>query len=118
GVVTNMCPSAETQFGNVALGDMNASFTSAVGVRTATELLLFSAYTGPSPSGFDAGSPDAGSVNLVYLQAFDAKTAASKGPARVLFEASPISTVGAPAGTPLMVLAASVAPTGEIAVLY
>jgi hypothetical protein len=118
GVVTNMCPSAQTQFGNIAQGDMNGNFTSAVGVRTATELLLFSGYTGPSPSGFDAGSPDAGSVNLVYLQAFDATTAASKGPARVLFEAAPISTVGAPAGTPLMVLAASVAPTGEIAVLY
>jgi hypothetical protein len=113
----NTCPVAQTQFGNIAQGDSNPNFTSAVGVRTATELVVFSGYSGPSPSGFDAGT-DAGTVNLVYVQAFDPATAASKGPAKPLFEAAPLSTVGAPIGTPVTVLAASVAPTGEIVLLY
>jgi hypothetical protein len=118
GVVTNMCPSAQTQFGNVAQGDTNPGFTSAVGVRTATELLLFSAYNGPSPAGFDAGVTDGGTANLIYLQAFDPMTAQPKGPASPLFVAQPSSMVSGQTTSPLFILSATVAPTGQIVLTY
>ena len=110
-VVPNSCPSAQTQFGNTAQGDANPNFTSGVGVRTATSLLIFSGYAGPDP---DAGAPsdggDAGTVNVVYVQAFDPTTANPLGPARPLFTAPP--------GSGLVVESASIAPTGEIALAF
>jgi hypothetical protein len=112
GAVTVMtCPNAQTQFGSTAQGDSNPSFTSGVGVRTATSLLIFSGYVGPGP---DAGAPsdsgDAATVNLVYVQAFDPTTANSLGPAQPLF--------AAPAGPGFVLESASIAPTGEIALAF
>jgi hypothetical protein len=106
-VATNSCPSAQTQFGNTAQGDSNPNFTSGVGVRTANSLLIFSGYA--AAAGGDAG--DAGPSNLVYVQAFDPATAASMGPAQPLFSASG----DAPN---IWVETASVAPTGQIVIIY
>jgi hypothetical protein len=103
-VETNACLSAQTQFGSTAQGDSNPSFTSGVGMRTATQLLIFSGYAG----GGDAG--DAGTDNLVYVQAFDPTTANSLGPAQPLF--------AAPAGAGFVLESASIAPTGEIALAF
>jgi hypothetical protein len=103
GAVTT-CPTPQTQFGSTAQGDSNPNFTSGVGVRTATQLLIFSGYAG----GGDAG--DAGTDNLVYVQAFDPTTANSLGPAQPLF--------AAPTGAGFVLESASVAPTGEIALAF
>jgi hypothetical protein len=107
-VATNSCPSAQTQFGNTAQGDSNPNFTSGVGVRTANSLLIFSGYTAAADA--DAAG-DAGPSNLVYVQAFDPTTAESMGHAQPLFSASG----DAPN---IWVETASVAPTGQIVVVY
>jgi hypothetical protein len=112
------CPSPQTQFGFIAQGDSNPNFTSGVGVRTATSMLIFSAYSGPAPSGFDGGAgyttpgADGGvpTVNLVYVQAFDPVKSKAKGPASVLFQAA--------SGPQFTVDDVSIAPTGEIALLH
>lgn len=101
------CPSAQTQF-NVAQGDSNPNFISGVGLRASKSLLIFSSYRGPDPS----GAADAGAVNLVYVQEFDPVTAASRGPAKPLFAVNPSDTSN------VTVYAASVASTGQIALLY
>jgi len=98
-VTGNTCPSAQTAFGSTAQGDSNPNFRSGVGVRTKTQLLIFSSYAGG----------DAGTDNLVYVQAFDPTTANSLGPAQPLF--------AAPAGAGFVLQGASVAPTGEIALI-
>ncbi|HXX66715.1 MAG TPA: hypothetical protein VEK07_06020 [Polyangiaceae bacterium] len=98
------CPSAQTEFGNTAQGDSNPNFTSGVGVRTATSLLIFSGYSAIS----DAG--DGGASNAVYVQAFDPTTANSLGSSQPLFAAPP--------GSGLVVDSAAIAPTGEIALAF
>ena len=75
-----------------------------MGVRTKTQILIFSGYAG----GGDAG--DAGTDNLVYVQAFDPATANSLGAAQPLF--------AAPNGTGFVLESASVAPTGQIALAF
>jgi hypothetical protein len=104
GSVFNPCPSAQTSFGSTAQGDSNPNFTSGVGVRTKTQLLIFSGFAG----GGDAG--DAGTDNLVYVEAFDPTTANSLGPAQPLF--------AAPDGSGFVLDSASIAPTGEIALAF
>ena len=107
------CPSAQTQFGLIAQGDSNSGFTSSVGVRTATQLLVFSGYNGPDPSADGgAGGAGGGKVNLIYWQAFDPTTARSVGPAQPLM-LKDSTTVGY-----IYLDDVSIAPTGEIAVLY
>jgi hypothetical protein len=110
----NTCVSAQTQFGNTVQGDSNPGFTSGVGARAGSALLIFSGY---SASGADGGtigdggaSVDAGFVNLVYVQAFDASTARSLGPAEPLFSA--------PSGAGFVLESAAVAPTGQIAIAF
>ncbi len=107
------CSSAQTQFGLIAQGDSNPGFTSSVGVRTATQLLVFSGYNGPDPSA-DGGTSDGGGgkVNLIYWQAFDPTTAKSLGPAQplVLTDSTSVGYI--------YLDDVSIAPTGEIAVLY
>lgn len=107
--VVQICP--QTQFGFIAAGDSNPNFVSGVGVRTATQLLIFNGYTGPDPNvDPDAGTPP--NVNYVYAQAFDPATAQSLGPAQQLFGANRSDP------NPLTVEAAAVSPGGQIAVLY
>jgi hypothetical protein len=100
----NTCASAQTQFGNTAQGDSNPNFTSGVGVRTATSLLVFSGSSAPT----DAG--DGGTDNSVYMQEFDPATANSRGPAQPLFATPP--------GAGFALESASIAPTGEIAIAF
>jgi hypothetical protein len=54
-VVVNSCPSAQTQFGNIAQGDSNPNFVSGVGVRGPNDLFIFDGYHGPDPVG-DGGT--------------------------------------------------------------
>jgi hypothetical protein len=102
------CANPQLTFGRIATGDSNPYFTSGVGARTATELLVFNGYQGPDPGG-DGGGP---SVPYVYVQAFDRPTGTSKGPAQALFP------VADPTREAVSVEAVAVAPTGEIALLY
>jgi hypothetical protein len=104
----NSCPSAQTQFGFLAQGDANPSFTSGVGVRTANQLLIFSAYVGPSAS--DEAGVDGGPVNQVWVQAFDPTTSMKLGPAAPLFDM--------PAGMTLIIDDVSIAPSGQIALAF
>jgi hypothetical protein len=107
------CTSPQTQFGLIAQGDSNPGFTSSVGVRTATQFLVFSGYNGPDPSA-DGGTSDGGgaNVNLIYWQAFDPTTAKSVGPAQplVLTDSTSVGYI--------YLDDVSIAPTGEIALLY
>jgi hypothetical protein len=108
--VVSICP--QTQFGFIADGDSNPNFVSGVGVRTATQLLVFSGYHGPDPTGAsDAGTST--NVNYVYVQAFDPATAQSLGPARPFFPAN-----FSDKDFSLILEAAAIAPTGQIALLY
>jgi hypothetical protein len=76
-------------------------------VRGPKDLFIFDSYNGPDPVG------DAGTVNSIYVQAFDPVTANSRGPAQPLI---PIPSV---APYPYVVLqAAAIAPTGQITLLY
>jgi hypothetical protein len=104
----NPCADPQLTFGNVGQGDSNANFTSGVGARTATDLYIFSGYAGPDPAG-DGGGP---TVGFVYVQAFDATTAKSKGPAKEFFPAP-----GDKSNVTLFVTAAAIAPTGQIALV-
>ena len=107
------CPSAQTQFGNIAQGDSNPYFTSSVGVRTGSQLLVFSGYNGPAATADGGASVDGGgNVNLIYWQAFDPATAKSVGPAR------PLALTDSTSAGSIYLYDASIAPTGEIAVLY
>src|SRR5580658_2478481 len=110
---SNSCPSAQTQFGITAQGDVNTNFQSGVGARTATDLYIFSGYVGPDPTA-DAGAP---TVNATYVQAFDAQTAVSKGPAQLLFVQPNLinSDVG---GYVSALYSTAVSPTGQIALVY
>ncbi len=104
----NPCVDPQLTFGNIGQGDSNKNFTSGVGVRTDTDLYIFNGYTGPDPAG-DGGGP---TVGFVYVQAFDATTAKSKGPAKEFFPAP-----GDTNNVTVVVTAAAVAPTGQIALL-
>jgi hypothetical protein len=108
--VVQICP--QTQFGFVAEGDTNLNFVSGLGLRTATQLLIFNGYHGPDPT----VSPDAGSaaptVNYVYVQAFDPSSAKSLGPAQPLFAANASDANG------LILQAAAISPGGQIALIY
>jgi hypothetical protein len=110
GTVT-VCP--QTQFGLVAEGDSNPNFYGGVGLRTATQLLNFTAYTGPDPNATtDAGTS---TVPLVYVQAFDPVSAQKQGEARPLF--TPQYVTGGPNAF-MFSLVATIAPTGQVAVVY
>ena len=109
-LIVQICP--QTQFGFVAEGDTHPNFVSGVGLRTATQLLIFSGYHGPDPT----ATPDAGSVaatvNYVYVQAFDPTSAKSLWPAQPLFAANASDSNG------LMLQTAAISPGGQIALIY
>jgi hypothetical protein len=110
---TNSCPSAQTAFGSTAHGDPNPDFQSGVGARTAKDLYIFSGYVGPDPEGSDAGA-----INAVYVQAFDAQTAKSKGSASKLFVQSDLVDPTDNTGTGMVMYSSAVAPTGQIVLVY
>jgi hypothetical protein len=97
-----------SKFGRVATSDSNPKYTSGVGVRTASEFVVFNGYAGPSSSAIDGGTA---TVNRIDLQHFDVTTGTSKGQAVALMVASGD-------GSGLYINGAAVAPTGEIALIY
>jgi hypothetical protein len=113
GSLGNACPSAQTQFGNVSMGDVNPNFTSGVGARTAKQLLAFDSYIGPDPAG-DGGGIDLG---FAYLQAFDPSTGASAGPAQPLFQIKDLQVPGDDGVLTFQFQSTAIAPTGEIALI-
>jgi hypothetical protein len=111
---SNPCPSAQTQFGNIAQGDSNPNFQSGVAVRTTNDLLIFSGYSGPDPAGDGGGSP----INAIYVQDFDSTTAASKGPAHLLFRQSDLVDAVLTNGNVMEIYSAAISPAGQIALVY
>jgi hypothetical protein len=99
---------APTKFGHVATGDSNSNYTSGIGVRTATDFVVFNGYVGPSSSASDGG---AAMVNRIDVQHFDSITGASKGKPTVL-------AIASGDGSGLVINGAAVAPTGEVAIIY
>jgi hypothetical protein len=113
GSTGNACPSAQTQFGNTAFGDINPNFTSGVGARTAQQLLVFDSYVGPDPAG-DGGGP---SIGLTYVQAFDPGTGMSAAPAQPLFQLKDLQVPGDDGLNTFQFQSSAIAPTGEIALI-
>jgi hypothetical protein len=109
GTAGSACTGPQLQFNNVSQGDANRYFTSAVTMRNADTLFIFSAYQGPTTA--PDGGADGGVVgNAMFVQMFDPKTGDKRGPAQSLF------TI--PSGLNVWVYDGSIAPTGEIALLY
>jgi hypothetical protein len=86
-VITGACPGKpQTLFSKIAAGDTNAGYTSGVGARLPTQMVIFDGFTGYDdvPNGAAAGG-DAGAtapvVNRIDYQLFDL-TGVSKGPRR------------------------------------
>ena len=120
GIATS-CPGTQlTLFSKVALGDANKYYTSGVGVRVADEMVIFNGYTGPDATDGGADAGDAGAaptfVNRIDVQHFDLDGSA-KGPATPLavVEGDVSNRTG---GVGVYINGATVAPTGEIAVIY
>jgi hypothetical protein len=108
---------AMTRFGRVATGASNPNYTTGIGVKTATELLVFSGYVGPpaTDGGTDGDAGVGTYIGRVDVQHFDLSTGASKGPPSPLFN-SMATGVGLFAA--LSVNGVAVAPGGQIAVIY
>ena len=77
------CTGPQLEFANVSQGDANPGFTSAVAVRNADTLFIFSAYQGPAPvdGGVDGGAL-AGSA--IFVQMFEPVTGIKRGPSQFL----------------------------------
>jgi hypothetical protein len=108
GSGVNACPSPQTSFGNIALGDANPIFTSGVGTRDGNQLFVFSAAVVPPPDGGVDGGSSVG--NFIYVQAFDQATGNNHGAAAPLLKTAD--------GPFFNVADVSVAPTGEIVILH
>ncbi len=115
-VISSSCPGTpQTLFSKVAVGDANASYTSGVGARLPTQMVIFDGFTGTDDvpdGGADAGAT-APFVNRIDYQLFDL-TGVSKGPAKRLavVEGHADSMHG------MYVLGVTAAPTGEVALVY
>ena len=109
GATGNTCATGQTpsNFGLVATGDSDPNYTSGVGVLTATEFLVFNAYSGPASTDGGAGAK----VNRIDVQHFDPITRASKTKSTPLL-------IGAGDGAGIYINGAALAPTGEIAIIY
>ena len=103
------CAGAQLEFANVSQGDANPGFTSAVAVRNADTLFIFSAYQGPAPVD---GGVDGGALagDAIFVQMFDPVTGIKRGPSQFLFSI--------PYRPAVAIDDVAVAPTGEIALLY
>jgi hypothetical protein len=111
GMTGTGCLSPQTSFGAIGQGDSNPNFYSGMGALGTNVMYIFSSYNPPGDGGM--GSTD----YEVYVQAFDPKSGASKGPSKSLFVAPPLGlTITTNDG--FFVTSAAVAPSGEIVVLY
>jgi hypothetical protein len=102
------CTSPETTFGLIGQGDSNPNFGSAVGALGTNVMYIL--------SGYSATAADGGTSTAVYVQAFDPRTGASKGPAQQLFV--PPELVSGATIQFITLYSAAVSPTGEIALVY
>ncbi len=108
---SSACANPQTSFGAIGQGDSNPNFHSGMGALGTNVMYIFSSYNPPGDGGM--GSTD----YEVYVQAFDPKSGASKGPSKSLFVAPPLGlTITRNDG--FFVTSAAVAPSGEIVVLY
>ena len=109
GAGGSACAGPQLEFANISQGDVNPNFTSAVAVRNADTLFIFSAYGGPAPAD---GGADGGALagDAMFVQMFDPVSGDKRGPSKFLFSI--------PYGVVAAVEDVSVAPTGEIALLY
>jgi hypothetical protein len=105
------CANPQTSFGSIGQGDSNPNFHSGMGALGTNVMYIFSSYTPPGDGGL--GSTD----YEVYVQAFDPKSGASKGPSKSLFVA-PALGLTITRNDAFFVTSAAVAPSGEIVVLY
>ena len=103
------CAGPQVEFANVSQGDTNPGFTSAMAVRNADTLFIFSAYAGPAPvdGGTDGGAP---AGDAIFVQMFDPVSGNKRGPSKFLFSA--------PTGGGFGINDVSISATGEIALLY
>ncbi len=109
GAGGSSCTGPQLEFANVSQGDANPGFTSAVAVRNADTLFIFSAYAGSAPVD---GGVDGGALagNAIFVQMFDPVSGDKRGPSKSLFSV--------PYGGTFGVQDVSIASTGEIALLY
>ena len=105
----SVCAGPQLEFANISQGDANPSFTSAVAVRNADTLFIFSAYMGPAP--VDGGADGGALAGLaMFVQMFDPVSGDKRGPNKILFSV--------PNGAEFGVDDVSIASTGEIALVY
>jgi hypothetical protein len=112
----NACANPQTSFGFLGQGDSNPNFQSGVGALGTNVMYIFSSYAAFLGDGGTAGPWD----YEIYVQAFDPKTGASKGPSQSLFVAQ---TPGLSFGhsndkQEFTIRDVAVAPTGDIVILY
>jgi hypothetical protein len=104
----NPCPNPQTTFGLIGQGDSNKNFMSGVGALGTNVMYIF--------SGFSVPVGDSGTGPAVYVQAFDPKTGAKKGPSESLF--APPQLVPTSTAQGITLYNSAVSPTGEIALTY
>jgi hypothetical protein len=104
------CLSPMTTFPRIAQGDSSPNWTSGVGAITANDLFIFYGWSGSNPGEADGGL---GKYGAIYVQSFDPRTSASRGPAHVLFN-TPAGTFGS---VPI-ISGTATAPSGQIVILY
>jgi hypothetical protein len=109
GAAGMACAGPQIEFANVSQGDANPLFTSAVSVRSADTLFIFYGYAGPATVP-DGGADGGVAGNAVYVQMFDPVTGDKRGGVEFAFSVA--------AGYAFSVVDVSVAPTGEIVLLY
>ena len=74
---SSACASPQTSFGAIGQGDSNPNFLSGVGALGTNVMYIFSSYMSLASAG--AVSQE------IYVQSFDPKSGASKGPSQSLF---------------------------------
>jgi hypothetical protein len=108
GTDGNPCTSPQTTFGRIGQGDSNPKFMSGVGALGTNVMYIL--------SGFSVPVGDSGTGPAVYVQAFDPKTGAKKGPSKSLF--APPQLVSTSIEQGITLYNSAVSPTGEIALTY
>ncbi|HVU50485.1 MAG TPA: hypothetical protein VHL80_07345 [Polyangia bacterium] len=120
-VIASACPETpQTLFSKIAIGDSNPGYSSGVGVRLPTEMVIFDGFTGldSSPDGGVDGGGAGGApafVNRVDAQHFDLQGKPLGSAQRVNLA---LPATDKRSSYTLWMLAASAAPTGEVALGY
>jgi hypothetical protein len=108
---SSACASPQTSFGAIGQGNSNPNFLSGVGALGTNVMYIFSSYMSLTSAG--AVSQE------IYVQSFDPKSGASKGPSQSFFMVQAFENPTTSADpTQFFVTSAAVSPTGEIVLLY